>query len=315
VIRLSSLGDVILSSVVLDPLYEKGCNVDFLTFKPFSDVFEKDYRIKNLIAVDKSRLKSISDIYSFTKSLDKYDYVLDLHSNLRSFLIGFFLKLRYNPKILRYKKQSLKRRLKILDPNFNVLKAYLEPLKKLGIENLNYRPKVIITNQEVEKVKTFLPQKFISLGTGARYKSKVYPYYKELSEILLENGFNVVLVGSKEDLEMDKSIYPKEVLDLRGKITLRETIAVISQGLATISNDSAIAHMSRAVGIKVLMIYGSTHPYFGFAPLKDEGDYIFKNLPCQPCSLHGQNSCKYKTFECLTSISPQEVYDKLKNLI
>jgi len=59
VIRFSSLGDVILSSVVLDPLYEKGYDVDFLTFKPFSDVFEKDYRIKNLIAVDKSRLKSI----------------------------------------------------------------------------------------------------------------------------------------------------------------------------------------------------------------------------------------------------------------
>lgn len=314
-IRFSSLGDVILSSVVLEPLYEKGYHIDFLTFEPFSDVFEKDYRIKNLITAHKSNLKSILDIYNFTKSLEKYDCVLDLHSNLRSFLITFFLKLRYNPKILRYKKQSLKRRLKILDPSFNVLEAYLKPLKKLGIESLNYRPKIIISDQEIEKVKAVLPQKFISIGTGARYKSKVYPYYKELSEILLKNGLSVVLLGSKEDLKMDKNIYPKEVLDLRGKISLRETIAVISQGLATVSNDSAIAHMSRAVGVKVLMIYGSTHPYFGFAPLKDEGDYIFKNLPCQPCSLHGQNSCKYKTFECLTSISPQEVYNKLKNLI
>ncbi|MDQ7056061.1 MAG: hypothetical protein Q9M89_06180 [Persephonella sp.] len=53
VIRLSSLGDVILSSVVLTPLYEKGFEIDFLTLKPFHQLFWKDYRINKVIHADK----------------------------------------------------------------------------------------------------------------------------------------------------------------------------------------------------------------------------------------------------------------------
>ncbi len=312
IIRLSSLGDVILSSVVLDPLYENGFEIDFLTFKPFDQLFKYDYRIKNLIAVEKKDLKSIKDIYKFAKSLKNYDYILDLHSNLRSTLISIFSGI----KTIKYKKEGLKRRLGVLNPEFNVIKAYLEPLKKLGITNLEkYRPRLILKEDEIQKVKPLLPENFISLGTGARYVPKIYPFYNKVAELLIEKGFNVVLVGSKEDKEKDKNVYPKQVIDLRGKLSLRESIAVISQGILTISNDSAIAHMSRAVGVPVLVIYGATHPYFGFAPLQDEGSYIFKGLECQPCDVHGKKECKRKDLACLTTVSPEEVVQEALKLI
>ena len=312
VIRLSSLGDVILSSVVLDPLFENGYEVDFLTFKPFDQLFKYDYRIKNLIALEKKDLKSIKDIYKFSKSLKGYDYIIDLHANLRSTLISLFSGI----KTIKYNKEGLKRRLGILNPEFNVVKAYLEPLKKLGIENLDkYRPRLILKEEEIEAVKPLIPEKFISLGTGARYVPKIYPYYDKVAELLLEKGFNVVLVGSKEDKEKDKKSYPEKVIDLRGKLSLRESLAVISQGILTISNDSAIAHMSRAVKVPVLVIYGATHPYFGFAPLIDEGDFIFKGLKCQPCDVHGKKECKRKDLACLTTVSPEEVVEKAMDLI
>jgi len=314
VIRFSSLGDVILSSVVLEPLYENGFEVDFLTFKPFDQIFKYDYRIKNLIALEKKDLKSIKDIYRFAKSLKKnnYDYILDLHSNLRSLLISFFSGI----PTLRYNKEGLKRRLGKLNPEFNVVKAYLEPLKNLGIDNLDkYRPRIILKDEEIEAVKPMLPQNFVTLGTGARYKQKIYPYYNKVAQLLIEKGFNVVLVGSKEDKEKDQNKYPEQVIDLRGKLSLRESIAVISQGKLTISNDSAIAHMSRAVGVPVVVIYGATHPFFGFAPLPDEGTYIFKGLECQPCDLHGKKECKRGDLACLTTIEPEEVVRTALSLI
>ncbi len=312
VIRLSSLGDVILSSVVLDPLYKNGFEIDFLTFKPFDQLFKYDYRIKNVIAVEKKDLKSLRDIYKFAKNLKRYDYILDLHSNLRSTLISFFSGI----KTIKYNKEGLKRRLGILNPEFNVVKAYLEPLKKLGIKDLEkYRPKLILKDEEIEAVKPLLPEKFISLGTGARYIPKIYPHYNKVAELLLKKGFNVVLVGSKEDKEKDKNIYHERVVDLRGKLSLRESLAVISQGILTISNDSAIAHMSRAVRVPVLVIYGATHPYFGFAPLPDEGDYLFKGLECQPCDVHGKKECKRGDLACLQTITPEEVVEKALNLI
>ncbi|MFN3788062.1 glycosyltransferase family 9 protein [Sulfurihydrogenibium azorense] len=241
----------------------------------------------------------------FSKSLGSYDYIVDLHSNLRSFLLSTFTK----GKVLRYKKQGLKRRLKILDPNFNVVKAYLDTLKPLGISG-DYKPRVILDEEDINSVKNLIPQNYIVIGAGARYLSKMYPYYNQVANIFINKGYNVVLVGSKEDKEKDKATYPNQVIDLRGKLSIRQSLAVISKSKLVISNDSAVSHMARAVGVKVLMVYGSTHPYFGFAPSKDEGDYIFKGLKCQPCTLHGKDSCKFGDFRCLTSISPQEVVEK-----
>ncbi len=200
----------------------------------------------------------------------------------------------------------------MLDPNFNVVNVYLETLNYLGIKG-EYRPKVILHEVDFENLE-FLPDNYIVIGSGARYLTKMYPNYDKVAELLLKNGFNVVLVGSKEDKEKDKAVYPNKVIDLRGKLSIRQSLAVISKGKFVISNDSAVSHMARAVGVKILMIYGGTHPYFGFAPYKDEGEYIFKGLSCQPCDLHGKDVCKFGDFRCLTSISPQEIVQKSLSL-
>ncbi len=288
--------------------------MDFLTFKPFDQLYKYDYRLNKIIALEKTQLKSIKQIYRFARSLKKenYDYIIDLHSNLRSFLISKFSGI----KTVRYKKEGIKRRLGILNPHFNVVRAYLETLEKLGIKDISkYRPRLILKDEEIGSVKPLVPENFVALGTGARYINKIYPYYNKVAEILLKKGFNVVLIGSKEDKEIDKNLYPDKVIDLRGKLSLRESLAVISLAKLTISNDSAIAHMSRAVGTPVVVIYGATHPYFGFAPLKDEGDYIFKGIECQPCDLHGKGDCKRGDRACLTLITPEEIVQKALSIV
>ncbi|MCX7760746.1 MAG: glycosyltransferase family 9 protein [Hydrogenothermaceae bacterium] len=296
----------------MQPLYERGYTVDFLTFKPFDTLFVGDFRVNKVIGLDKKDVKSLMDLVRFAKSLDEYDYVIDLHKNFRSFIISSFTI----GKVYRYNKNSIKRRLKILDENFNVVKSYLKVLNNLGIKEVdNYRPKIVLKSEEVEKVSPFLPDRFITLGTGARYRNKMYPFYNKVADIFLKKGYDIVLIGSKEDKEMDKNLYPTDVVDLRGKLSLRESIAVISKGLITVSNDSAVAHMSRATGVPVLMLYGATHPAFGFAPLEDEGSYIVKNIECQPCDIHGKGECKRKDLLCLTSIQPEEVVEKALKLI
>ena len=320
IIRFSSLGDVILASSLLDPLYNLDIKVDFLTFKPFGEIFKEDYRLNKLIEVDKKELKTLSQIKSFANNLKKenYDYILDIHSNLRTFSISLFSRI----KTIRYKKNSIKRRLFLYKPfrrflinqNFNVLFAYLETLKLFGEKNYKkYRPRLILHSDDFKGVNN-LPKNFVVIGSGARYKNKIYPYFNKVSQILLENGFNVVLVGSKDDKNLDRNVYPKEVIDLRGELSLRQSMAVISKAVGSISNDSAVAHLSRAVQTPVLMIYGATHPYFGFAPLEDEGDFIIKNLSCQPCDLHGRKECKFKSLYCL-NIEPSLVVNKFLKIL
>jgi ADP-heptose:LPS heptosyltransferase len=317
IIRFSSLGDIILTTAVIEALYENNIKASFITFSNFKTLFEKDYRLSDVITVDKQQLKSIKDIKYFSKTLSNYDLILDLHSNFRSFLISYFSGI----KTLRYDKKSIQRRF-LLSPltkkfvkldNFSVINAYLEPLKRLGIKNIGkYRPKIIISDDDKPDVK--LPDKFIAVGTGARYKGKMYPYYEKVIKLLKNQGFQIVLVGSKEDVEKDGNKY-ESVIDLRGRLSIRETLYVLSKAILTISNDSAVAHMSRAVKTKVLMIYGATHPYFGFYPFKDEGDFLFANLDCQPCDLHGKKECKFKDYRCFKEIKPSTVVEKALSLL
>ena len=320
VIRFSSLGDVILASSIIQPLYKRGFSIDFLTFNPFDQLFLKDYRLNKIISLEKKQLKSLKDIKIFSNKLNEYDYILDLHNNFRTRLLSLFSKKTF----IRYNKNSIKRRLlttalgkRLLHlEDFNVLKAYQDTLKNIGInETKIHKPKIILTDKEIENAKNKLPENIIALGAGARYKNKMYPFYPKVAKLLLKEGFNVILVGSKDDRKIDKGMYPKKVIDFRGKLSLRESIAVLKNAVLTISNDSAVAHMSRAVSTPVLMIYGATHPYFGFAPLKEEGDYIFANLDCQPCDLHGKKECKYEKPECLYSISPEIVVKKSLEII
>ncbi|NPA12589.1 MAG: glycosyltransferase family 9 protein [Aquificae bacterium] len=312
VIRFSSLGDVALASSVLTPLYDGGYTIDFLTFKQFAPLFHKDYRVNRIISPEKEELKSIKDIIQFGKHLPEYDYILDIHSNLRSFILSSVVK----GEVLRYQKNSLKRRLytkklfrSFLKDSFNVVEAYTKPLKSIGISVESPRPYIPVHQDEIQRVKGLLPENFITIGAGARYKNKAYPYFPQVSKILLEKGYNVVLLGSEGDKKLDKGNYPRQVVDLRGKLPLRDSLAVLKLSKLTISNDSAVAHMSRSVKTPVLMVYGATSPYFGFAPFKDEGDYIYLGLDCQPCNLHGKKECMLKSLKCL-DIPPQMVVEK-----
>jgi len=317
IIRFSSLGDVILTSCVIEALYKNGIKPVFITFDSFKELFKYDYRLEDVIAIEKSKIKKLGDIKNFSKNLSGFDLILDLHSNLRSFLVSFFSGV----KTIRYDKKSIQRRL-FTNPvlkkftnleDFSVVKAYLDTLKHLGISDLEkYRPKLIITEEDKPSIN--LPEKFIAIGTGARYKGKMYPYYKNVIQLLKNKGETIVLVGSKEDLDKDKNVY-EDVIDLRGKLSLRESLYVLSKAKLTISNDSAIAHMSRAVNTKVLVVYGATHPYLGFYPFSDEGDFIFADLPCQPCDLHGKKECKFKNYKCFEEIKPEYVVEKALNLL
>ncbi|NPA58023.1 MAG: glycosyltransferase family 9 protein [Aquificae bacterium] len=314
VIRLSSLGDVVLASSVIDPLVKNGYTVDFMTYTPFTELFEGDGRINKVIPVKKEDFKTVSGLKKLAKSLD-YDLILDLQSNLKTTLLSLFTK----KPVIKYKKAGLERRLytkpffrKFLKLDFNVLEGYGNTLKKLGIEPSGIRPSLKPKEQLPDRIRETLPEKFVALGTGARYENKVYPYYEELSNLLLKDGYGVVLIGSEEDKRFDRKPYPDGVVDLRGKLSLKESLTVLSKAVGTISNDTAVAHLSRAVKTPVLMIYGATSPAFGFYPFPDEGDYLYKGLDCQPCHIHGKKACKKGKPECL-HFPPEEVITRFKN--
>jgi ADP-heptose:LPS heptosyltransferase len=317
-LRFSSLGDVALTSALLEPLYKNHHEVELLTYKPYGELFKEDHRLK-VIQISKEELKrDFRKLLEFLKNRNYYA-ILDLHRNLKSFLIRKFVPAKEK---VSYKKRSIYRRFCVLlnrfklagslkEEPFNVLEAYAETLKVLGIEENYPRPKILIDEKRTgEILKRFnLDWKnYIVLGIGARYRKKEYPYFEKLSKLLFKDfDLKIVLIGDKKDYEKSKSW--KGTVNLCGKLGLNESLHILKGAKFYIGNDSGATHMARAVGTKVAVIYGGTHPCLGFAPYSDEGIVISKNLSCSPCDIHGKGECK-RSYVCL-EIEPETVLEKV----
>ncbi len=300
-IRLSSLGDVVLASCVIDPLIDLGYRPTLLTFAPYGELFEEDPRL-DVLQVKKEELFNVSVL----EKLKDFDLYLDLHKNLKTLL----LRLKLRGKWKSYNKQSIRRRLSVYFKSFrkpfSVVKAYLEPLGyKEG------KPKILISEKRLKNWKDKLGE-YICIAVGARYEKKRYPYFRELSELFLKAGYRVVLVGDQRDRELTEDW--EGVINLCGELSLLDTASVIKGALLFVGNDSGLLHVARAVGTKAIQIYGGTHPTLGFALEKDEGVVLFKGLDCQPCDIHGRGRCKFKTYPCL-QFDPNYLFETALSLL
>lgn len=302
-IRLSSLGDVVLSSCVIEPLRELGYRPYLLTFFPYGELFLEDDRLE----VFQVRREELFERQTL-KKLKGFDLYLDLHKNLRTFM----LRLRLGGNWKSYDKQSIRRRLALyfvtLRRPYDVVSAYL---KTIGYKE--GRPKINLREERVESWKRELGKDYVCIAPGARYEKKRYPYFGRVAELFHKEGYRVVYVGDREDRELCKDW---KGINLCGEIPLIDVLGVIGGAKLFLGNDSGLLHMARAVGTRALQVYGCTHPTLGFALREEEGLYLLKGLYCQPCDLHGKGSCRLGDYPypCLR-IEPEFLFEKALSLL
>lgn len=309
IIRLSSLGDVVLSSVIFDPLREGGFEPYLLTLKPYDELFTDDHRVR-VIGTTKRKIFKRELIESLKE--EGFEVFIDIHKVLRSYRLRLLLGGRW----ISYRKDSLRRRFfvwfRLFRKRFFVPSSYAEVLKKLGIDPpLNPRPSLVVSEDRIKRLKERLPERFIAIGAGAQYEKKRYPYFLEVARMLIGEGLDVVWVGDAKDRERLGEV---PGVNLCGELPLSDVPAVIKMAVVFGGNDSGLTHVARAVGTPAVQVFGGTHPDLGFALADDEGEVVFKDIPCQPCDLHGKGTCRYGDLRCL-DIPPKEVFERMMSII
>lgn len=293
IVRLSSFGDVVLASSLIDPLKERGFDIDFLSLEENREIFLDDNRVNFIGTTKKNFLK---DIRSLKKD---YDVIFDAQKSFRTFILRFFVKGRF----ISYNKHSFRRRAFVKTKKFGKMFYLLDEYKKM-LEDffcepfLDIKPKLLFSKEYIDNF-SFIKKPFIILAVGARYEKKRYKKFKELSLLLKERGFEVVAIGKKDE-EQDM-----EGIKFFGELSIPKIKALVSLSFGVISNDSFFSHLAKALNIPVFVIYGGTHPFFGFAPRYFEGDFYVKNISCQPCDIHGKGFCNNR-YECL-NIEPDKI--------
>lgn len=159
----------------------------------------------------------------------------------------------------------------------------------------------------------------VCIAPGSVWPTKRWPasYFSELTSRLLQDGFEVKLVGSPADqAECDEVAKGNpQAQNLCGKTTLLELFDVFFRSRLLISNDSGAMHMASAVGLPTVALFGPTVPEFGFRPWQRHAKILQTQLGCRPCSIHGTKKCPIGTHDCMKLLNVNFVYSEALKLL
>lgn len=154
----------------------------------------------------------------------------------------------------------------------------------------------------------------IGLAPGAKYgpaKQWGTAPFRELISLLLDKGAGVCLIGAASDTAVAREIgagFPGDrVVDSSGCLTLMESLYVIGELDALVSNDSGAMHMAAARDTRIFAIFGPTR-FQHTAPLSQQAQLFFKQQPCWPCK---HRVCPKPRHYCMEAITARQVYEKI----
>lgn len=138
--------------------------------------------------------------------------------------------------------------------------------------------------------------------------------FRKLTEELLQQGENIVIVGEEKEKEIADTVASAlPVLNLTGKTTLSDLLLVIERAKQVVCNDSMALHVASAFKVPTVVIYCATSPRFGFGPWRNTGLVVErKELYCKPCGRHGGKKCPTGTRLCMDDVPASVVLKALK---
>lgn len=185
----------------------------------------------------------------------------------------------------------------------------------LDLSNSDFPEKATLSSEILEIIGDN-NQKLIGIAPFAQYNSKVYPQdlMQEVITKLAENKSYKILLfgGGKKEIEiLDSLSQPFEnVINMAGKIKFQQELQLISNLDVMLSMDSGNAHIAAMLGVKVITLWGATHPYAGFLPFNQTIENALTSdrnqYPQLPTSVYG-NKIVEGYEDAMRSISPEKV--------
>ncbi len=329
VIRLSSIGDIVLSTPLIRVLRKKFplSQIDFIVKKEFSELLKFNPHLTNLIELDKS--KGFKELLKLKKQIlkERYDLIIDIHNNLRS----IFLRAFSGAKVVKVNKRVFKRfllvkfKINLYKNPIHVVEKYIETVHQLSIKNDNQGLELFVPNEIVEVAKSKInfsdSSLYIAIAPSAKHETKrwIPERFAEIGDKLTEKfDAKIILMGGKEDenrCKMVESMMKNKPINICGKTSLLESAGVLSLCKLLVTNDSGLMHIGSAVKTKIVAILGSTVREFGFFPYETKSIVVEKDVPCRPCSHIGRKKCPKQHFKCMRDIQVDDVFSACVKLI
>lgn len=336
VIRLSAMGDVAMIVPVLRAFSLQYPDVKItVVSRPFFAPFFNEIPNVNFFGIDlKKRHKGFLGLLRLFSDLRKLkiDTVADLHNVLRSKVIRTLFALSGKKVAATNKGRADKKAItsltnKVFAPVKSMFERHIDTLKQLGFSiDLSHPqfPEKAILSEELLSITGNKNQKWIGIAPFAQYESKVYPFdlMQQVIDGLAENKSNKIFLFGGGEAEIQKlnqlQNQHKNVVIIAGKLKFQQELDLISNLDVMLSMDSGNAHIAAMLGLKVITLWGATHPYTGFKPFHQPDDFCLtsdrEKFPLLPISIYGNKNVEgYE--DVMRTIMPKTVIKKISAVI
>lgn len=312
VVRLSAIGDIVLTTPVLAELHRAlpNARIDYCTKAPFAPLVASNPAVSSVVTPE-----------SLTPGAS-YDLVVDLQNNRRS--RALVRKLRAG-KVTRYHKRNWKKLL-LVQFKINVSDGYRSVVERYGEALDGLAPKVVApcSLYPSPEDRAFAADALgadgpvLAVCFGANHFTKRYPlerFARIIEIVTAATPAHVLLLGGKEDepaaaklMAMLPESVRSRVVSLAGKTSLLQSAALLERSALVLTNDTGLMHIASAFSKKLFVIFGSSVREFGFMPWGAEYElFETEGLSCRPCSHIGRATCPKGHFRCMMEIAPETV--------
>jgi ADP-heptose:LPS heptosyltransferase len=317
IIRFSSIGDIVLTTPVVRCLRKQlpDAEIHFLTKQSYRSIVASNPYIDKIHTLGDSFELMLHELKT-----EEYDYIIDLHHNLRTLRIKRFLK---NVKSFSFDKLNIE---KFIYTNFkintlpqkHIVDRNLETVASLGIVNDGLGLDYFIPEKDTITQKD-LPAShmlgYIAVVIGAALATKKLPLHK-LKELCAAIKHPIILLGDKGDQEDGQVIAASDdikIYNACGKFNLNESADLLRGAKLVITHDTGLMHIAAALQKPVISIWGNTvsafgmYPYYGKLSAQHFDVVEINKLWCRPCSKIGYNKCPRGHFKCMELIVVNDI--------
>ena len=310
-IRFSSIGDIILTTPIVRCVkLQVDAQVHFLTKKKYNSLIENNKYIDKIYLLDNTK--------TISSQLEKegYDYIIDLHNNLRS----NYIKFKLSVKSFSVSKNILERYLLI---NFginrlnnHVVNRYFKTVNFLNIKNDNLGLDYFVKDEK--KINYDYKKDYLSWCIGGTYEQKKLSI-NQIKDVIDKVALPIVLLAGDNEKAYANEIIRisknKNITNFCGKLSINESAYLIKHSKLFLTNDTGMMHIASSLDIPIISFWGCTKPSLGFYAYQPKKSIInMESIKSKrPCSRHG-SSCRYKKEGCIKTIPSNEILENI-NLI
>jgi len=304
-VRFSSIGDIVLTSPVVraTKMQLPDAEIHYLTKSKFAPIVEPNPHIYKVHLIE----KSIDEVVEHLKQ-EKFDWVIDLHNNIRT--KGLKAKLRRPSRTFRKlnKEKWLLVNFKINRmPELHVVDRYFETVSHLGVKPDGKSGDFFIEpgNEVVLSEWNLTDRSYTAVAIGAQHETKCLPVHKIIELVNRIEG-DVVLLGGPNDISKAEAVEQgseKSLVNTVGKLSLQQSASMVRQAKHVITHDTGMMHIASCFGVPLSTVWGNTVTDFGMYPYQPTNKtytiHEVKGINCRPCSKIGSEKCPRKHFDCM----------------